>query len=405
MWSGLLHNASRLLPQSTDASETLLEGWFPWLFVESQGLHDDVAQGYLRLLGAMRTSLAMHSRLYALAKKARPVACTKRTETTRIAYGLQTVGVHWHVFAMAEEKDVFVSSVDGQRRSSQPVTTIWSGRVEEPRHMTQATAILRQIGAEAKPRLRSVRDWLTCVCVDYEGVSPSAHVPLTAGVAHLNLPPGIPIPGITHPISSSLLAVSSGTERSPITQPPTGNATPDPSWKPWVEPVQPQGALSSSATPAEPSKPKVFSSSTSGKSSTRPPSLTTTSSGPGAQIWAPAPRQLPVVWDSWRSAPPPAYQPTPPPFNYAATYEYAWPLPSASVTAGQRASSATPTSNPSTSWHSQRRVPPISVIPMKRSASRLSPLAQPSGPSSHGLFPNSFRHSPNTSRASSTTPA
>lgn len=93
-----------------DTSETLLEGWFPWLFVEPLGLCDDVAQGYVRLLGAMRTSLAMHSRLFNLAKRARPVACTKRTETTRIAYGLQTIGVLWHVFAMAEEDGHYVSS-------------------------------------------------------------------------------------------------------------------------------------------------------------------------------------------------------------------------------------------------------------------------------------------------------
>lgn len=64
----------------------------------------------------MRTSLAMYSRLYTLARKARPGACSKRTEKTRIVYGLQSIGVLWHVFAMADEADgEFVSMMTVQR--------------------------------------------------------------------------------------------------------------------------------------------------------------------------------------------------------------------------------------------------------------------------------------------------
>lgn len=264
--------------------------------------------------------------------------------------------------------------------------------------MTQATAILRQIGAEAKPRSRSVRDWLTCVCVDSEGVSPSAPIPISSGVAHLNLPPGIPIPGNTHPINTSNPSTAGP---SPVTQPQTNNVTPEPSWKPWIEPFQPQRAPPTASTPADPSKP-TSSAITSGRVSTVPPS-SATDSAPTEHIWAPAPRQLPISWDSWHSAPPPAYQPTPPPFNYSARYEYAWPLPSASLAIRPGVSSAA-LPVPSASWQSSHRsISPISVIPMKRSASTLSALAQP-GPS-FSLVAGVFTHSPSTSRASSTAPA
>ncbi len=92
-----------------DGSETLIDGWFPWLFVEPLGRCDDVSQGYIRLLSTMRTSLAMYSRLHKQAVQAQPASCAPRTEGTRIVYGLQTIGVIWHVFAMAEDDGQFVS--------------------------------------------------------------------------------------------------------------------------------------------------------------------------------------------------------------------------------------------------------------------------------------------------------
>lgn len=213
--------------------------------------------------------------------------------------------------------------------------------------MTQATAILRQIGAEAKPRLRSVRDWLTCICTEYSGESPSVTIPITPGTAHLNLPPGIPIPGITHPIDDRGGAVPSS-DCLPASHPPSRNATPDMSWKPWVEPFQPQRAVSALPSTVESFNPSSGSTTATGTAGTTyPPTPATSNSTASEHIWAPAPRQLPVSWDSWRSAPPPAYQPTPPPFNYSATYEYAWPLPGAS------------------------NRPQGNVVPMKRPASTL----------------------------------
>lgn len=107
--SGLPPSVSLHYRTDADNPETLLDGWFPWLFVEPLGRGDDASQGYIRLLSTMRTSLAMYSRLYHQALKAQPESCTPRTEGTRIVYGLQTIGVIWHVFAMAEDDGQFVS--------------------------------------------------------------------------------------------------------------------------------------------------------------------------------------------------------------------------------------------------------------------------------------------------------
>ncbi|BEJ11638.1 hypothetical protein CspHIS471_0200980 [Cutaneotrichosporon sp. HIS471] len=356
-----------LVPKMTEkniirssSQQTVLDGWFPWLFVEPLGRCDDVSQGYIRLLSTMRTSLAMYSRLYNQAVEAQSAWCTPRTEATRIVYGLQTIGVIWHVFAMAED--------DGQF----PVATIWSGRVEEPRHMTQATAILRQIGTEAKPRLRSIRDWLTCILVDHKVVAPAAPIP--PGVAHLNLPSDIPIPDPTQTIHA-VLTTPLCLDPHPTTQPSPGNPSPQPSWNPWVEPFQPSRSnsisTSSSALPHEPTSPAQAVE----------------------QIFAPAPRPLPLSIDSWRnlSAPYQFGRPTPPPFNYTATYEYSWPLPSES-SAARAGGFGTAYS----SWTSPRHIPTAAIVPMKRAASGPMPEGQ-----ARAFRPRALLHSPGASRGSS----
>ncbi|GMK56201.1 hypothetical protein CspeluHIS016_0300410 [Cutaneotrichosporon spelunceum] len=341
-----------LVPKMTEknitwfsSQQTLLDGWFPWLFVEPLGRCDDVSQGYIRLLSTMRTSLAMYSRLYSQAVEVQPAWCTPRMEGTRIVYGLQTIGAIWHVFAMAED--------DGQF----PVATIWSGRVEEPRHMTQATAILRQIGAEAKLRLRSIRDWLTCILVEHKGLVTSA--PVLPGVAHLNLPSGVPTTGVTQATDAPILITPPCLDPHPNTQSPPGNRSPEPSWKPWVEPFQ-----------------SSRSSSLSTSSSACPPE-STSPSRPVGQILAPTPtptsRPLPLSIETWRSLSAP-YQfgrPPPPPFNYTAAYEYSWPLPSESAAArGGGLGTAY------SSWTSPRHIPTTAIVPMKRAASGPVPEGQ-----------------------------
>ncbi|BEI80934.1 hypothetical protein CcaverHIS002_0200940 [Cutaneotrichosporon cavernicola] len=218
-----------LVPKMTEkniiwssSQQTLLDGWFPWLFVEPLGRCDDVSQGYIRLLSTMRTSLAMYSRLYKQAVEAQSAWCTPRTEATCIVYGLQTIGVTWHMFTMAED--------DGQ------------------------------------------------------------------------------------------FAVE--------------------------------------------------------------------------QIFAPAPRPLPLSIDTWRNLSTP-YQfgrPTPPPFNYAAAYEYSWPLPSES-SAARAGGFGTAYS----SWTFPRHIPTAAIVPMKRAASGPMPEGQ-----ARAFRPRALLHSPGASRGSST---
>lgn len=82
------------------------EGWFPWFFVEPLGLCGDVARGYIKNLAAMRAGLAIYSRLYRAARLVRPTA---RLEATMFAYGIQTCGTTWRIYAMVEEGGTFVS--------------------------------------------------------------------------------------------------------------------------------------------------------------------------------------------------------------------------------------------------------------------------------------------------------
>jgi hypothetical protein len=243
--------------------------------------------------------------------------------------------------------------------------------------MTQATAILRQIGAEAKPRLRSVRDWLTCVLVEDKGPIPAA--PLGPSLAHLNLPPGIPIPGITHPIGAGALTTPPCLDPDPTTQPPTRIPTPDASWKPWVEPFQPSRPPGSNSTST--SSPVL-------------PHASTSPAKPAEEIFAPAPRLAPGSIESWRAtAQPYAYgRPTPPPFNYAATYEHSWPLPSESAAARAGGGLGAAFS----SWNSPRHIPTTALIPMKRAASGPVPESVTRGMGS-SFRPSHFQ-SPTASR-------
>ncbi|KLT41371.1 hypothetical protein CC85DRAFT_123846 [Cutaneotrichosporon oleaginosum] len=215
--------------------------------------------------------------------------------------------------------------------------------------MTQATAIIRQIGAEAKPRLRAVRNWLTCVLTEPRDPRPA--VALGPGIAHLNLSPGIPIPDLTDQLDTPESATPPCLDPHPNTPLQTRYQSPEPSWKPWVEPFRPSVPVDRAS---------------SGRTACNPVKS-------NENILAPTPRQPPVVMEAWRTSLPfEHWRPTPSPFDYTTAYQHSWPLPSES-TANQRMSGLGIT-HPSL-WPSSRHNPTSSIAALKRLTLDLAPHA------------------------------
>lgn len=331
----------------------------------------DIAQAYVHNLGAMRTSLAMYSRLHDCARITRAKTCLPRPEATRFAYGLQTCGMMWRVYAMTTNDDgSSVGILPPFSRSQQPVTIIWSGCVTNPKDLTQATAILRQIGSEAKVRFEAVRSWLACIC-GARDPGPAAIIPpskvssnttepaILLGDDFRNvpkLPPGIPIPGLTASLSAT--PPNNSSPEIHLRNLSQGEASPDLTLlKPWVPSFLPRSASASSVTREQPATPsprgKPFGVESSilllpaqsnwprraSTSNARASAIAHTHSPP-AQIantlhGDPHPLNIPSLsppsyWQSQRTWNEPMAHsslrhPTPKLFQYSASYNYSWP--------------------------------------------------------------------------------
>ncbi|KAL1412449.1 hypothetical protein Q8F55_000194 [Vanrija albida] len=255
------------------------EGWFPWLFVEPLGLHGDQAAANVRLLTAMRLALGIYSKLFKAARTVKPVFTQPRAHVTAIAYGLQTCGVMWRLVAMVDEDN-----------GTFPVSTIWSGNVEEPESMARAVGLLRKIAHEVEERLQCVRNWIACVCGVFGSSklitpsrksgsdalaamfsSPTSRLkpapsairlsqpkPVRSPIAAAVLkspdfgPPGFPV---TTPILKHSRENSLSTPASPVPGSSKTSHQDTPAEKkvrPWVQPFQPRAASAAPSLPAQP---------------------------------------------------------------------------------------------------------------------------------------------------------
>ncbi|WOO81977.1 uncharacterized protein LOC62_04G005483 [Vanrija pseudolonga] len=255
------------------------EGWFPWLFIEPLGLRGDQAAANVRLFTAMRVALGIYSKLFKAAQTVKPVFTQPRAHVTTVVYGLQTCGVMWRLFAMVDKDN-----------ETFPVSTIWSGNVEEPESMARAVGVLRKISHEVEERLQCIRNWIACVCGIFGSsklITPSRKagsdalaamfssptsrlkrppsavritepMPLRSPIAAAVLkkspefgPPGFPVT-LKHSRDNSTSTPLSLAPGSPI--PSRQDSPAEKKFRPWVPPFQPRAA---SAAPSLPTRQPV----------------------------------------------------------------------------------------------------------------------------------------------------